>query len=813
MNFVQVYDETKLIDETYEYHYQFPFTIDNLQKYGFQQIDKNDNILICAPTGTGKTSYAIYSIFYHLKKNNKIVYTSPVKALSNEKYREMTDLIKTYNNQHNTNYTVGILTGDIKINPLADIIIMTTEILRNALYKKTDKEIEDEFNFTENTGCVIFDECHYIASDRGTVWEESIVLLNPSIQLIMLSATIDNPYDFSQWIGHLKQKPIHLIATTHRNVPLEYYIYMKNNLYSIFNNNQFNLIEYTKAKQIYNLVKEEKEKKHKMHTLNTEILTELVRYLSQNDLLQAIIFSFSKNQCELFAESIIQQLTTEDEIIEIDKVFDMYMSKYPEYHQLSQYINLKSMIRKGIAYHHSGLIQIMKEIVEILFKQGLIKIIFGTETLGIGVNFSVKTVVFTSLQKHTKKEFRYLTTSEYLQMAGRAGRRGKDIKGNVIILPLYLYPSDNDLKYIFTGPKQRITSKFIYDYGFILKIPLSENLNIDTFISKSLFYVDNMKLVNGLNYQLNQLQQKIDSSEFNIDEQILSLIKEYDKFESNRKKLENELGIKVVLSKKQQKEQQSIQFKINKIDNFKEYYQKYNEYNQLNDELSNINKRIIINQNIINDNSKNMIQFLVDIDYMCKTALNKNLNEITKEDITVKGIIASYITECNPIILTEIIVNDLLLELDLIDIIVLLSMLIQDTNNPLQESDDKNGLFFDYTILSENIKSVCKFLREQTSKYIELEQYCGIYDSEKWELITDFINPAKMWAEKKTIQKITQTGIYEGTFVRNMLKISNIVNNIETLCKIHGSIELLPKLVDVNNIIMRDIVSVNSLYI
>jgi superfamily II RNA helicase len=208
-----------------------------------------------------------------------------------------------------------------------------------------------------------------------------------------------------------------------------------------------------------------------------------------------------------------------------------------------------------------------------------------------------------------------------------------------------------------------------------------------------------------------------------------------------------------------------------------------------------------------------MIQFLVDIDYMCKTALNKNLNEITKEDITVKGIIASYITECNPIILTEIIVNDLLLELDLIDIIVLLSMLIQDTNNPLQESDDKNGLFFDYTILSENIKSVCKFLREQTSKYIELEQYCGIYDSEKWELITDFINPAKMWAEKKTIQKITQTGIYEGTFVRNMLKISNIVNNIETLCKIHGSIELLPKLVDVNNIIMRDIVSVNSLYI
>jgi len=804
MNFVQLYDETKLINDTYNYNYQFPFTIDNLQKYGFQQIDKNDNILICAPTGTGKTSYAIYSIFYHLKKNNKIVYTSPVKALSNEKYREMMDLIKTYNEQSNTNYTVGILTGDIKINPLADIIIMTTEILRNALYKKTETT---EFNFTENIGCVIFDECHYIASDRGTVWEESIVLLNPTIQLIMLSATIDNPYEFSQWIGQLKQKPIHLITTTHRNVPLEYYIYIKHNLYSIFNENQFNLVEYNKAKQLYNSIKDDKEKKH---TLNKEILIDLVKYLSKNDLLQAIIFSFSKNQCEIFAESIIQQLTTDDEIIEIDKIFDMYMSKYPEYHQLSQYINLKSMIRRGVAYHHSGLIQIMKEIVEILFKKGLIKVIFGTETLGIGVNFSVKTVVFTSLQKHTNKEFRYLTTSEYLQMAGRAGRRGKDVKGNVIILPLYSLPIDNDLKYIFTGPKQKIISNFIYDYGFILKIPLSENLNIDTFISKSLFYIDNMKLIEGLNYELAQIQQKIDLFEFDINEQTLLLIKEYDKFESNRKKLENELGVKVVLSKKQQKEQQSLQLKINKITGFKEYYRKYNEYNNLNNSLSDINKQILINKNIVNDKSKIMIQFLVNIDYMSKTALNKNLNEITKEDITVKGIIASYITECNPIILTEIIVNNLLVELDTIDIIVLLSMLI----NSSHELDDKYELTYECALLSNNIRSVREFLHKKTSKFIELEQYCGIYDSEKWELLTDFIHPAKMWGEQKTIQEIiTQTGIYEGTFVRNMLKISNIVNNIETLCQIHGSVELLPKLSEVNNIIMRDIVSVNSLYI
>jgi superfamily II RNA helicase len=809
-----IYDESKFIDDlTYEYNYKFNFVPDKFQKYAFQQLDNGNNVLITAHTSSGKTAIAIYGIFCHLKYNKTIIYIVPIKSLANEKYKELICLLNEYNEINKTNYTVGILTGDIKINPLADIIIMTAEILRNALYKKDDIK-EDEFTFTKNVSCVIIDEIHFMVDEsRGHIWEEIIVLLDPNIQLIMLSATVGNAIEFANWIGHSKQKPIDLISTNHRIVPLEHYIYMNNNLYSIMNNNiLFNLIEYNKARQIYNKYKEEREKKHKKG-MNIEPLIELVRYLKQNDLLQTIVFSFSRNQCELFAEAIIQSFTTEDEIIEIDKLIDVYMQKYPEYHQLTQYITLKSMIRRGIAYHHSGLLPILKELIELLFKQGLIKIIFGTETLAVGVNLPSKSCVFTSLQKHTNNEFRYLNTSEYMQMSGRCGRRGLS-KGYVIILPFYSFPSDNDLKHILHGPKQKITSKFNQDYSFILKIPLSD-INAQSFVDKSLFQIDNMKLVNGLHNQLNQIQEQIKQKEEIIksfDEEMMKIIEEYDKFENNRKKLENDLGVKVVLSKKQQKEQQLIQFKINKILNFKESYQKYNEYNQLIEQSNDIQKKITTNINIIHDNSKKMIQFLVEINYMHPLASEKNPNDITKEDITVRGILASHINECNPIILTEIIVNNLLLDLDTTDIIVLLSMLIQDTKTI--ESDDKTELFFDYEVLSENVKSVRRFINEQTSKFIELEQYFGIYDSGKWDIPTDFIKPAKMWAEHKTIQQITnQTGFYEGTFVRNMLKISNIVSNIETLCKIHNSVELLPTLTKVNEIILRDIVSVSSLYI
>lgn len=824
MSFLQIYNEQQFINDNqidYPYIYQFPFPPDNFQKYGFQKIDKGDNILLTAHTGSGKTLMFIYSMMKHLKENGKIIYLSPIKSLSNEKYKEVSDLIKIENENNGTCYSVGILTGDIKINPLADVLIMTTEILRNALYKiNDDKEVSNntDFNFSDSVTCVVFDEVHYITdANRGSIWEESLILFNPSIQLIMLSATVDNAEEFANWIGNIKKKSIHLISTNHRVVPLEHYIYMNNKIYSIMNSQcNFNLENYNQSKYKYNMIQEEREKKHKKGT-DLTVLNDLIKYLKDNDLLQTIIFSFSRINCEMYANMITESLVSEDEIIEIDKLFDTYMLKYNEqYNKINQYQVIRQLLRKGIAYHHSGLLPILKEIVEIIFSKGYVKILFATETFAVGINMPARTTVFTELEKFSDNGRRYLTPTEYIQMSGRAGRRGKDIKGNVIILPLYNFPNEFELKAILHGSKQKIKSKLIHDYSFELRIPLSSEKNIKSFINNSLFQIDNMKLVFGLEHELNNKQIKIEQLKQKIDsfpQEYHNLIQEYDKIENIRKSFENELGLKVNLNKKQLKEQQNLHFKINKIPDFKEKYNLYKNYNNEINEYNNLLKRIDDNSHVIQYTSQKMIQFLVETNYMSETALLKNsIEDITKNDITVKGILASAINECNPILLTEIIVNDLLLNLNPTEIMILLSIFIESNG---EKNNVELPLCFDSSILSNNLKENIHFLKHDIiEKYMEIEQKYYIYNSEYWKINNDFILPTKLWAEKESLQKIfNKTNIYEGTFVRNMLKLNNIVQNVVNLCKIHGTIELLPILTEVENLIMRDIVSVNSLYI
>ena len=202
--------------------YEFPYTLDNFQEAGIYAIQNNENVLITAHTGSGKTVLAIYGIAYAIKNNKKVIYTSPTKSLSNQKYDEFIKLFSGIS-------TIGIMTGDIKVNPDAQIMIMTTEILRNILYKEKQLdglESAQSFINMNDVGVVVFDEVHYINDpDRGRVWEEVIVMLRPEISLIMLSATIDKAEQFCSWIGNIKQKNINLIKTSHRVVPLKHYFW------------------------------------------------------------------------------------------------------------------------------------------------------------------------------------------------------------------------------------------------------------------------------------------------------------------------------------------------------------------------------------------------------------------------------------------------------------------------------------------------------------------------------------------------------------------------------------------------------------
>ena len=391
----------KILDNKFEGNFNsepfnFNFELDSFQKHAITSIQNNENVLITAHTGSGKTVPAIFGIADSLNKNKKIIYTSPIKSLSNQKLFELKKLFPD----------VGILTGDIKFNPDAQCVIMTTEILRNILYQKESQYI----NISE-VDKVIFDEIHYINDpDRGKVWEECLILLPKEIILIMLSATIDKAEEFVGWVGDIKEKITNLIPTNKRVVPLEHYFYQNDELIKIVNH-EGKMMNYDLIKKEYNVLS------------CFKMINVFVSYLQSHNMVPALFFIFSRKECEKLAKCVQNTLVSTEEIGEITKIFDYELRNYKKIYEKSpQYHELLRLLKKGIAFHHSGLIPILKEVTEILFSKGLIKILFATETFAVGVNMPAKTVVFPRLTKYSNNNFRFLRTDEYLQMAGRAGR-------------------------------------------------------------------------------------------------------------------------------------------------------------------------------------------------------------------------------------------------------------------------------------------------------------------------------------------------------------------------------------------------------
>ncbi|EAR99296.2 DEAD/DEAH-box helicase family protein (macronuclear) [Tetrahymena thermophila SB210] len=530
---------------------QYPFELDSFQKRSILRLEEGQNVFVCAHTSAGKTVVAEYSIALAKKHKRKAIYTSPIKALSNQKYR---DFKKKFGDD------VGIITGDVSLNPTASYLIVTTEVLRNMLYKGHD--------IVRDVAWVIFDEVHYVNNqDRGGVWEETIILLPEYIGLVMLSATVHNYMDFANWVGKTKQRKIYVEKTLHRPVPLEHSIYYDGKIFIIKSDNEgFNQENYEKInkyikeqesnkKKIVNAKdKLKQEKKDKEIYKNTNLsqnakakqkfiqeifikqskktnlsggngpLTEaqqvknVLKYCQKNELLPCVVFAFSKNIIKQLSESLGNlNLISHEESKQIEEFFNKasqkLKSKDLEVHQIR---TLKDLMMRGIAVHHSGVIPFIKEIVEILFSKGLIKVLFATETFAIGINMPTKTVIFYSLKKFDSSQYRILNSSEYTQMSGRAGRRGLDLKGNVIILvtePKRL-PSKMELTQILDHKGEMLSSKFKITYELIMKLLSSRELDVTEMMKKSYSENDkysqlplNLKRIQEIQKGLKDIQQ------------------------------------------------------------------------------------------------------------------------------------------------------------------------------------------------------------------------------------------------------------------------------------------------------------------
>ncbi len=412
--------------------------LDAFQKEAIEYIKKGASVIVSAPTGAGKTLIAEFVIEECLKNNKGVIYTAPIKALSNQKFRDFTE-------KHGKE-KVGIITGDVSINATAPIVIMTTEIFRNYILQNPKK--------LENKTWVIFDEIHYLDDlERGTVWEESIMLLPQHMNILALSATIPNIKELVRWIKNIHKKPVKEIIETRRPVPLKFYFQCQNEIFKSFKK----LEKFLSDKEIY-----------KLHKQNRVV--DLIKHSKETGRLPCIYFSFSRRRCENLAWELLKfDFLTNSEKKEILKLYNSLLERFELKGQRPAEI-LFPLIKRGIAFHHAGMLPTLKEIIERLFTSRLIKIIFTTETFALGINMPAKTVCFDEVVKFYGKYTRYLKTRDFYQMAGRAGRRGIDKKGFVYIRVNLHQVDGKVLKNIIWGKPEPVTSKFCASYATILNL-------------------------------------------------------------------------------------------------------------------------------------------------------------------------------------------------------------------------------------------------------------------------------------------------------------------------------------------------------
>ena len=428
-----------------------PIQLDPFQEKAIEWIDKEHSVLVSAPTGAGKTLIAESAIDKALSRGEEVIYTAPIKALSNQKYR---DFRARYDKR------VGILTGDVSINAQAPILIMTTEIYRNSLFENLDR--------IRKIGWVIFDEIHYLDDpERGTVWEEALLFTPPEIRILALSATVPNVRELAEWIRSIHQRPMAVVEESHRPVPLDFIFQCQGRIFEDINRLRG---EGYLNREDWRLTNRERRRGFRPIRAKPNRLDHLLRHLIQEKRLPSIYFVFGRRRAELLAwEAAEFDFLTEQERKEILNLYGTLLGRYDLNHEKSA-ADLRPLIEQGIAYHHAGMLPTLKEVVEQLFTSRLIKLIFTTETFALGINMPARSVVFDELEKFYGTGFRHLTTRDFYQMAGRAGRRGMDERGFVYVR---IHPQDipfPEVQRVLYGRTESIRSQFNAAYATLLNL-------------------------------------------------------------------------------------------------------------------------------------------------------------------------------------------------------------------------------------------------------------------------------------------------------------------------------------------------------
>ena len=466
---------------------RYPFALDPFQLDAIRAIQDDKSVIVSAPTGSGKTLIAEFAIHATLARQRRIAYTTPLKALSNQKYA---DFCRQFGSEH-----VGILTGDVKVNARASVVVMTTEILRNMFYTGGLDGLE----------FVVLDECHYMGDEgRGTVWEEIIVNAPKDVALVGLSATVKNIAEIADWIS-LVHRPIVPITHPHRSVPLQYLVADLSgeiHAYDAVRNGKVRLLGQEREGGYSD--------KGRWYTRRVVDPTVMLDELETHGWLPAIYFIFSRAGCERAMETVLAEgkpLLSRSQQHQVDEAIREAVSDTPTIAESPLNQSIFQGLGMGVGLHHAGVLPSVKRLIELLFERGLCKVVFATETMSLGIHMPAKSVVLQSLTKRTDRGFRSLTHNELTQMAGRAGRRGIDPEGKCV-MALDVRDGLEDMMRVVDGPPEPVLSQFKLGYGSVaLLLATGQDMaTIRRTVESSFGQYQNLKKIRGLEAEVTNLE-------------------------------------------------------------------------------------------------------------------------------------------------------------------------------------------------------------------------------------------------------------------------------------------------------------------
>lgn len=825
-----------------EYYEKFKYNLHDFQKWAIDGLVNGNHVLITAPTGTGKSMPAEFAIDFFHSKGKKSIYCSPIKSLSNQKFYDFT--------QKYPHISIGLITGDIKTNSSADVLIMTTEILLNKLYQlkskssKVNSSTSFEMDIENELGCVIFDEIHMINDkDRGHVWENCIMMLPGNIQMIGLSATLDNPEKFAEWLetrGKKKEeivsdKMVYLAKKLDRPVPLTHYSFITANT-GIFKaikdksvheeirkiidkpfviqsaKGEFNETHYNNMNKMLNLFEKNEVRVKRQHVLN-----QVSKYLVEQEMLPALCYVFSRKQLEKCANEITVPLLEFDSKVpytirrECEQIIRK-LPNYQEYLHLPEYVNLVALLEKGIGIHHAGMMSILREIVEILFARGMIKMLFCTTSVAIGLNLPVKTAIFTDVNKHDGNCLAILQGHEYTQAAGRAGRLGLDSVGHVIHLNnLFRNVESISYKTMLKGKPQTLTSKFKISFNLLLNlIDIGDN-NFINFANKSMIKGD-------IDKQLNEVQKNIEKLDSDYNKMTETIKHFKTPIETINEYIDCLVKRPNTVNKKRKEIDRQIQ---NILDNYKFIETEKSiiiTYNRKQIELYELQKEYNDIQKYIDNNVLAIVELLERDGFLSvaseSVALEKEEMKETKYVLTQKGHTATHLREIHCLVFSDLFDKEMLDDLTSRQLVSIFSCF----TNVSVEDELKTIMPKSNNITIQNI--IIK-IKEMYNEYQDKELSSSINTGTDYSIHFDLLDYVIQWCDCDSIEEckfLLQTlqnekGIFLGEFVKALLKINNISSEMEKVAELTGNIQFLSKLKEIPTMTLKYVVTNQSLYV